>query len=141
MWKIFRKSWYKLIKTDFSNYHKVNKYLLPIKDIYGKNKLYEDLYWKGKLLVFTWHFKKEFEELQKPIYYIINILDKGEHILISNKEKKYNVLFPWGKRYLCLSYVEHENIILIHIKPTTKKQKVNQKWRNSWKNVTNVIQK
>ena len=78
----------------------------------------EDLYWKGKLLVFTWHFKEEFEKLRKPIEFVIDILQEGEHKLISKKQKKYNVFYPYNKRRLCLSYVEHENIILIHIKPT-----------------------
>ncbi len=83
--------------------------------------LFEDLYYKGKLLVFTWHFKKEFENLRKPIEFVLDILEKGEHFLIAKKQKKYNVFYPFKRKYLCLSYVEHENIILIHIKPTTKK--------------------
>ena len=43
----------------------------------------EDLRWKGKLLVFTWHFKEEFDKLKKPIEFILDVLDKGEHILMS----------------------------------------------------------
>jgi len=63
---------------DDKNYRKVYKYLYLMIDIYYVIKIYfEDLYWKGKLLV--------------------------------------------RRKYLCLSYVEHENIILIHVKPTTKK--------------------
>ncbi len=83
----------------------------------------EDLHWKGKLLVFTWHFKKELDKLRKPIEFVIEILDKGEHVLISKKQNKYNVFYPFRRKYLCLSYVEHENIILIHIKPTRKKNR------------------
>jgi hypothetical protein len=81
----------------------------------------EELHWKGKLLVFTWHFKEEFEKLQKSLEFVIEILNKGEHILISKNQNKYNVFYPFRRKYLCLSYVEHENIILIHIKPTVKK--------------------
>ena len=83
--------------------------------------LFEDLHWKGKLLVFTWHFKEEFDKLRKPIEFVLDVLDKGEHILVSKKQNKYNVFYRLRGKYLCLSYVEHENIILIHIKPTTKK--------------------
>lgn len=82
---------------------------------------FEDLRWKGKLLIFTWHFKEEFDKLKKPIEFILNVLDEGEHILISKKQNKYNVFYPFRRKYLCLSYVEHENIILVHVKPTTKK--------------------
>ena len=78
-------------------------------------------------MVFTWHFKEEFEQLKKPIEFMLDILDNGEHILVSKKQKKYNVLYPFKRKYLCLSYVEHENIILIHIKPTIKKQNVREK--------------
>lgn len=82
---------------------------------------FEDLRWKGKLLIFTWHFKEEFDKLKKPIEFILDVLDEGEHILISKKQNKYNVFYPFRRKYLCLSYVEHENIILIHVKPTIKK--------------------
>ena len=85
-------------------------------------KIYiDDLYWKGKLLVFTWHFKEEYDKLKKPIEFVLDVLDEGEHILVSKKQNKYNVFYPFRRKYLCLSYVEHENIILIHAKPTTKK--------------------
>ena len=82
---------------------------------------FEDLRWKGKLLVFTWHFKEEFDELKKPIEFVLDVLDEGKHILVSKKQNKYNVFYPFRRKYLCLSYVGHENIILIHVKPTTKK--------------------
>jgi hypothetical protein len=80
----------------------------------------DDLRWKGKLLVFTWHFKEEYEKFRKPYEFIIEILDNGKHNLVAKTQNKYNVLFPYKGKSLCLSYVEHENIILIHIKPTTK---------------------
>lgn len=83
----------------------------------------EDLHWKGKLLVFTWHFKEEFDKLKKPIEFVLVVLEDGEHVLVSKNQNKYNVFYPFRRKYLCLSYVEHENIILIHIKPTTKKVK------------------
>ena len=82
---------------------------------------FEDLRWKGKLLVFTWHFKEEFDKLKKPIEFVLDVLDEGEHVLVSKKQNKYNVFYPFRRKYLCLSYVEHENIILIHVKPTIKK--------------------
>ena len=82
---------------------------------------FEDLRWKGKLLVFTWHFKDEFDKLKKPIEFVLDVLDGGEHVLISKKRNKYNVFYQFRRKYLCLSYVEHENIILIHVKPTAKK--------------------
>ena len=85
-------------------------------------KIYiEELHWEGKLLVFTWHFKEEFDVLKKPIEFVLDIFDGGEHILVSKKQNKYNIFYPFRRKYLCLSYVEHENIILIHIKPTAKK--------------------
>lgn len=86
--------------------------------------LIEDLYYKGKLLVFTWHFKEEFDKINKPIEFVLVILNKGKHVLVAKNQNKYNVYYPFKKKYLCLSYVEHENIILIHIKPTTKKLRV-----------------
>jgi hypothetical protein len=82
---------------------------------------FEDLYWRGKLLVFTWHFKEEFDTLRKPIEFVLDILDGGEHVLVSKNQNKYNVFYPLRGKYLCLSYVEQENVILIHIKPSTNK--------------------
>ncbi|HJX06323.1 MAG TPA: hypothetical protein VJ461_06455 [Candidatus Nanoarchaeia archaeon] len=83
----------------------------------------EDLHWKGKLLVFTWHFKEEFDKLKKPYEFILDVLNYEEHLLVSKKHNKYNVFYPFKGQYLCLSYVEAENIILIHIKPITRKPK------------------
>ena len=59
--------------------------------------------------------KEEFDEFSKPIEFVLDILTKGEHILISKKQNKYNVFYQFRKKFICLSYVEHENIILIHI--------------------------
>lgn len=89
----------------------------------------EEMYWKGKLLVFTWHFKEEFDTFSKPLEWVLDILDKGEHILVSKNQNKYNVNYRFKGRYVCLSYVEHESIIIIHIKPTKKnwRQKENEK--------------
>ena len=84
---------------------------------------FEDLHWKGKLLVFTWHFKEEFDKLKKPLEFVLDVLDEGEHVLVSKNQNKYNVFYPFRRKYLCLSYVEHENIILIHVKQTTKKRR------------------
>ncbi|MGV8151425.1 MAG: hypothetical protein ACP5NV_06895 [Candidatus Woesearchaeota archaeon] len=77
----------------------------------------DDLYWKDKLLVFTWHFKKEYDVLGKPLEFVLIILEDGRHTLVSRKQNKYNVSYPFRGKKLCLSYVEQENIILIHIKP------------------------
>ena len=57
-----------------------------MRKIFGGN-----LHWKGKLLVFTWHFKDEFEKISKPLDFVIEMLDKGEHHLVSKNENKYNV--------------------------------------------------
>lgn len=81
----------------------------------------EDLCWKGKLLVFTWHFKEEFDKLRKPYEFILDVLDYGEHVLVSKKQNKYNVFYPFKGKYLCVSYVEIDNMVLIHIKPITRK--------------------
>ena len=83
--------------------------------------LLDDLRWKGKLLVFTWHFKEEFDKIRKPLEFVLDVLDNGEHILVSKTQNKYNVFHTFKGKYLCLSYVEQENVILIHIKPTTRK--------------------
>lgn len=87
-----------------------------MKKIFG-----DDLYWKGKLLVFTWHFEEEFEKVNKPLDFVVEILEHGEHHLVSKNENKYNVFYSFHRKYLCMSYVEHENVILIHIKPITSK--------------------
>ena len=81
----------------------------------------EDLRWKGKLLVFTWHFKAEFENLNKPLEFVLDVLENGEHRLRSKNQNKLNVFYPFRGKYICLSYAEHENIILIHIKLKGKK--------------------
>ena len=82
-------------------------------EIFGK-----DLRWRERILIFTWHFKKEFEMFRKPDEFILDILDHGTHALVSKNRRKYNVLFPYKGRMLCLSYAAHEDaIILIHIKP------------------------
>lgn len=73
--------------------------------------------WNGKLLVFTWHFKEEFDRFRKPLGFVLEILEYGEHILVGKRQKKYNVFYPYRGRQLCLSYVEQEAIIMIHVKP------------------------
>lgn len=81
-----------------------------------------DIYWKGKLLVFTWHFKKELEQLGKFESFVLYILERGKHKLVAKKQKKYAVRFPFRGKQLCLVYAIHEgNVILIHIKPQGKK--------------------
>lgn len=70
--------------------------------------------------MFTWHFKEEFDEINKPIEFVVEVLENGEHQLKSKRENKYNVFYLYQHHYLCLSYVEHEKVILIHIKPITK---------------------
>lgn len=77
--------------------------------------------------MFTWHFKKEFDNFNKPLEFVLVILEQGEHHLVSKKQNKYNVFYPFKKKFLCLSYVEHEDIILIHIKPTRRKLEENKK--------------
>lgn len=85
-------------------------------------KIFEEkLYWKGKLLAFTWHFMEEFDKLKKPVEIVLEILEFGKHKLISKRQNKFNVFYPYQNNYLCLSYVEHENILLIHIKPRRRK--------------------
>jgi hypothetical protein len=87
----------------------------------------EDLYWKGKLLVFTWHFKEEFDALHKPLEFVLVVLTFGEHFLISRRQNKYNVFYPLRGKFICLSYAEHEKVILIHIKQTRKKPNLRKK--------------
>ncbi len=77
--------------------------------------------------MFTWHFKEEFDELKKPLEFVLDILERGEHRLISKRQNKYNVYSPFRRKYLCLSYAEHEQIILIHIKPVNKKPEEKRK--------------
>jgi len=80
--------------------------------------MFYNLYWKNRLLVFTWHIKKELEKLGKYEEFVVYILENGEHIPVSKKQQKYNAFFKYRKKRICLSYVIHENkIILIHIKP------------------------
>ncbi len=86
-------------------------------DDWFREALGQDLYWEGKLLVFTWHYKVELEQLNKPLEFTLEVLEKGKHLLVSKRQNKYNVLYAYKGKHLCLSYVEHENIILIHIKP------------------------
>ncbi|MFH1510627.1 MAG: hypothetical protein ABIF10_02965 [Candidatus Woesearchaeota archaeon] len=73
--------------------------------------------WNRKLLVFTWHFKEEFDRLKKPLNFVLDILENGRHIQVGKRENKYNVFYPGGGKQLCLSYVEQEVIIMIHVKP------------------------
>lgn len=80
----------------------------------------EELRWRGKLLIFTWHFKEEFDLLKKPLEFVLVVLELGEHVLVSKTQNKFNVFYRWRDGFICLSYVEQDNIILIHIKPTSK---------------------
>jgi hypothetical protein len=103
------------------NNSKIYKYLNTNKDIYLLKKiLFDDLHWKGKLLVFTQHARKEFAELGRPIEFALEILINGKHVLISKRQNKFNVFYPYKNMNVCLSYVEQENIIIIHIKPINK---------------------
>ena len=79
--------------------------------------LYDDLHWNGKLLVFTWHFKREFDQLRKPLEFVLEVFDNGQHVLVSKKQSKYNVYYPFRGKRLCMSYSLHENIVLIRLKP------------------------
>jgi hypothetical protein len=74
-----------------------------------------------QIISFHWHFKEEFDKLRKPYEFILDVLDYGEHVLVSKKQNKYNVFYPYKGKYLCLSYVDIDNIVLIHIKPITRK--------------------
>lgn len=86
------------------------------------NIFQEEFYWKGKLVVQTYHFKEELEKVNRSMEYVLTILNYDEHILISKRQDKYNVFYPFKDKYMCLAYVLHENvIILIHIKPTGRK--------------------
>ena len=78
----------------------------------------------------TWHFKEELDRLNRSLYFVLGILENGEHVLVSKRQKKYNVFYPWRDRYLCLAYVEYEKIILIHIKPIKGKPKRKEQWKN-----------
>ena len=90
----------------------------------------EELYWNGKLIVQTYHFKEELEQLKKSIYYVMDILENGEHVLVAKNMAKYNAFYPLEDKYLCLSYVEKiDKIILVHIKPISKKTAVKRKWQ------------
>lgn len=98
------------------------KYLNNKIDIYSfQRQLRNPLSWKEKELEFTWHFNKEFEQFKKQREFIIEILDKGEHVLISKKQKKYNVFYPYQRKFICWSYAIKNEIILIHIKPISDK--------------------
>ena len=80
-------------------------------------KIFEDMFYKGKRLIMTWHFYQEWEMLNKPLEFVLHILKHGEHRLVSKRQQKFNCLFPWRGKFLCLSYVEEDAFILIHIKP------------------------
>jgi hypothetical protein len=98
------------------------KYLNDRIDIYNYHRqLQNPLSWKEKELEFTWHFYKEFEQFKKQREFIIEILENGEHVLISKKQKKYNVFYPYQRKYICLSYAIKNEIIPIHIKPINNK--------------------
>ncbi len=99
--------------------YKISDYL----DRYLRYKQISDevLYWKGKALRFTRHFRKEFEEFKKPQIFILEILDKGMHILVSKRKQKYNVFYPYKGKSICLSYAVVDDMLLIHIKPTRRK--------------------
>jgi len=84
--------------------------------------MYEDLYWNGKRLAFTRHFKEELATLNKFEEFTIYVLEKGVHERISKRQNKYKVLCKYKKRAICLIYAMHEEtIIIIHIKPIRKK--------------------
>lgn len=84
--------------------------------------MFDDLFWDGKKLIFTRHFKKELEMLGKFEEFALYILENGEHNRISKRQDKYKVLRPYRKEAICLVYAFHEDsVILIHIKPTNRK--------------------
>ncbi|MAG78331.1 hypothetical protein CL616_03115 [archaeon] len=86
-------------------------------------KIFAYLAWKGKKLRLTKHFALEFDNLNKPLEFVLDILKNGEHYLINKKEQKFKVYLPYKKKYLCLVYViDQDNLILIHIKPKRSKK-------------------
>ncbi len=80
------------------------------KDILLDNWISPRLLWRGKVLVFTRHIISELEKLNKNYEYALDLLEKGEHRLVSKKQNKYNVIYPCRKKHICLSYSENENI-------------------------------
>ena len=101
---------------------KTFKYLQALLNIFGITSI-PDLLWQGKLLVFTYHAKEELEALNKYEEYVLSVLERGTHYLVAKKQHKYNCFAPYQEKYVCVSYVIHESsVIVIHIKPTNKKQ-------------------
>jgi len=84
-------------------------------------KIFEDLLWKGKRLIFTWHFYQEWELLGKPLATVLDILNNGRHERISKRQQKYQCIHPWRGGELCLVYVEEDDYILIHVKPRKRR--------------------
>lgn len=84
-------------------------------------KIFQDMLWKGKRLGFTWHFYEEWDRLGKPLSFVLDILEDGEHELVSKRQRKYLCRYPWRGAELCLAYVEQEEYILIHIKPRRRR--------------------
>jgi hypothetical protein len=81
--------------------------------------MYQDYYWNGKLLVFTRHFKRELQALEKFEEFALYVLEQGNHKLVSKRQNKYNVLLQWRDGWICLSYALHDDVmIMIHVKPT-----------------------
>ena len=94
------------------------KYLLFNIDIPG----FPEYYWNGKLLVFTFHFKRELEKLGKFEEFALKVLENGEHRLVSKRQNKYNALYRHKNKFICVSYAKsNKAVILIHIKPTGRK--------------------
>lgn len=101
---------------------KENEKYKKSEDIFIDNWISPRLLWKGKTLVFTKHIIGELEKLNKEYEFVLEVLEKGQHRLISKRQNKYESIYPYKNRNLRLVYAEYENIILIHIKPTGKKK-------------------
>ena len=68
----------------------------------------------------TRHFKIELNKLNKHTKFVLDVLCFGKHYLISKRKNKYNVYYPFRKKFICISYIQLDRIILIHIAPIKK---------------------
>lgn len=73
-------------------------------------------YWNDRILRFTRHIRRELDREEKTIDFLCEILENGESKLRSKRERKFEMHYAMGKHVWILSYVEHEDcIILVHL--------------------------
>lgn len=79
---------------------------------------YMRYWWNKKFVVITMHIIDELDRQNKTVDFLGDMMEKGDHKIISKKQRKYECKLRVGKTIWKLIYVSKEDkVFMIHLKP------------------------